>query len=84
MNWQRIKRLASADGQLRANIETTTFGHFRFSEDSYLTEEGHSFWTPTWESGLYGSAEDAERAARAEIPWLKKKIQTETPPDCGH
>ena len=74
MNWQPIKRLESADGLRRADIQANGHGQFGFVEHSYLSEDGDSFWTPTWFSGLYESAEAAEREARAELPWLRDAI----------
>lgn len=74
MNWQPIKRLESADGLRRAEIQTSGHGEYRFTEHTHITEDGDTFWVPTWESGLYNSPEAAEREARAELPWLQPKL----------
>jgi hypothetical protein len=70
-DWREIKRLQSKDGLRRLFIEAEPQGLFRFSEETYVTEDGYTFWTPSHCSGLYNSAEATERAARIEIPWLR-------------
>lgn len=45
MNWHRIKRLEGVGGLRRADIEANDYGQFRFTEDSYVTEDGYCFWT---------------------------------------
>jgi len=65
-----VRRVMSPDGLQRMNVESSG-ALFRFTEDSYFTEDGYSFWTPTHFSGLYSSADDAEKAAHQELPWLR-------------
>ena len=66
-----MKQIDSADGLARAFIMANGHGQFRFSEEAYVTEDGYTFWRPNWESGLYDSADAAERAARSELGWLR-------------
>jgi len=49
-----------------------TDGHYRFVEDSYLSEDGYTFWTPTHWSGVYETAEMAENDAKSILPWLRE------------
>jgi hypothetical protein len=63
-----IKRLESADGLRRADIQANGQGQFRFTEEPHLTEDGYSFWSPSHFSGQYDSADAAERSARMELP----------------
>ena len=72
MDYELIKRLHSEDRLRHVDIMRSHQGLFRFVELTYITEgDGHWFWTPVSESGLYASAEDAERGARLELPWLR-------------
>lgn len=71
VDYKTIKRLQSKDGLLHVDIMRSPQGLFRFVEQTYITEDGHSFWTPVAVSGLYASAEEAEQAVRRELPWLR-------------
>lgn len=46
---------------------------WRFVEDSYYEGDEYTgpYFAPTHVSGLYASADEAERDARAMLPWLK-------------
>ncbi len=72
MDWKEIKHVLSADGKKRMLIMEAG-NLFRFDEDTYVTEGGYTFWSPTHCSGVYDSAEAAERDARLELPWLRDK-----------
>jgi hypothetical protein len=41
-----------------------------YDEGEYGTYE---YWTPTDGGGLYGSADEAEKDARAAVPWLRER-----------
>jgi hypothetical protein len=69
-----IKCIKSADGKRCIDIVARRDGRFQFHENAEITEDGMTFWTPAGESGMYESAEQAERSARAEIPWLRAQI----------
>ena len=70
---KEIKRIESRDGKKRVFITKSTVGNlFRFEEETYRTDEDGSYWNPSYGSGLYDSAEAAERDARIELPWLRE------------
>ena len=73
MDWKEIKRVLSEDGQQRMLVMAAPGSLFRFDEDTHVSKDGYTFWSPTHMSGLYDSAEAAERAARMELPWLRDK-----------
>ena len=74
-NESTAKQWRSADGQRVASI-VKTGELFRLVEKSELWEpptnglEGYSYWTETYRSGLYPSAEAAEGAGKALVAWL--------------
>jgi hypothetical protein len=41
---------------------------YRFDDDEYVQDY---YWSPSYISGLYDSAEAAEQAAHIELPWLR-------------
>ena len=74
-----IRRIEGADATRALEILGDEHGLFRFDEvkwiephvdDDYDYEE-EGYWSPVTCSGLYDSAEAAERDARAQIPWLR-------------
>jgi hypothetical protein len=76
MNTVRI--FTSDDAKRRLLIFKRENGFFSFMEEfedtEDMTEYGmgiDTFWVTGCESGLYGNVEDAERDARAVIPWLR-------------
>jgi hypothetical protein len=68
-----IWTIESADGRRRVTITVLPSGLFSFRAETFATEDGYTFWQGTHGGGLYESAEAAERAARAEIPWLRSE-----------
>jgi hypothetical protein len=73
-----VETFTSADEKRRLHIFEREDGFFVFAEEyedsEDMTEYGMGidvFWSPGWESGLYGTVEDAEREARAVTPWLR-------------
>jgi hypothetical protein len=78
--YELIKRVESPDGARALEIFHGNHGLFRFDEmkwcapdiDDPYEEEG--YWAPTMCSGLYDSADTAERDARAELPWLREMV----------
>jgi len=70
---KEIKRVMSEDGKRRMLVMAPYRNLFRFEEETHVTEDGYTFWSPTHVSGLYDSAEAAELAARMELPWLRDK-----------
>jgi hypothetical protein len=74
MDWKEIKRVLSGDSKRRMVIRAAPGNLFCFEEDIYVTRDGYTFWSPTHGSGLYDSAQAAERDARLELPWLRDQI----------
>jgi hypothetical protein len=76
--WKQIKCIVSRDGERRMRVSLTPNGLFRFSEDTFVTEDPPAasmaplrYWGHSRMSGLYASADDAEQAAYLELPWLR-------------
>ncbi|HWW24780.1 MAG TPA: hypothetical protein VNZ85_02670 [Caulobacter sp.] len=63
-----LEILGSEHGLFRFD-EVKWVGPYVDDENGY-EEEG--YWSPITRSGLYDSAEAAERDARAQIPWLRE------------
>jgi len=71
-----VRRIESEHGKHLIDIELMPNGHYRFVA---MTEDaGDEYTGPymalTHFSGLYDSAEDAERDARSILPWLRDQI----------
>jgi hypothetical protein len=70
--WKEIRQVISVDGQRRMRVNLTPNNLFRFFEETWvIDEEEGEYWSPSHMSGVYASAEEAERAARLELPWLR-------------
>ena len=71
--WQEIRRVVSTDGKRRMTVKLTPNSLFRFFEDTLAYDDDNdiAYWSPSHMSGLYASADDAERAAYSELPWLR-------------
>jgi hypothetical protein len=76
--WKEIARVVSQDGQRRMIVTLTPNNLYRFVEETFRTEDApgasmppRSYWSPSHMSGLYESAEDAERAAYMKLPCLR-------------
>ena len=77
--YRELYRVQAPDGLRSITVEECD-GLFRFVAWKLITEQeeddGRTRTHPNpirW-SGLYASAEDAERDARSEFPWLAQKI----------
>ena len=75
---REIRMIESPDGKRRMHLYARHDGLFCFAEfyeeteDSpYVSREDRTYWLPAFESGLYETAEAAERDASAIIPWLR-------------
>ncbi len=75
-NGKVVKAIASGDGRLRVDIVARYDGHFQFHEHKFVEADKYSgpHWEPGWISGIYLSAELAEREASAHLPWLRDQI----------
>ena len=76
---REIKSFTSPDEKRRLHLYDRENGFFSFEEtyEDYddLSQFGmgiQSYWTEGYESGLYDSAEAAEREALAITPWLRE------------
>ncbi|MDR3465198.1 MAG: hypothetical protein P4M07_04560 [Xanthobacteraceae bacterium] len=65
------KVFESSDRKARVNVLERQDGLFEFRAYVERYEEG-AYWSPTEISGLYESAEEAERGALNEVPWLRQ------------
>ena len=79
MSRRKIKSFERPDGKRRLAIFARADGCYEFIESSeqyeYLIYEDHIqeyYWAPIYESGIYGTAEEAERDARLMTPWLRE------------
>jgi hypothetical protein len=46
-------------------------GLFGFAGERFTEEDGDEFWEPAEASGIYESADEAERAGLADLTWLQ-------------
>jgi hypothetical protein len=76
-DWREVSRVNSRDGMKYMSVHTRD-NMFCFVEHTQFTEvepyQTYTYFSPTHQSGLYESAEDAERDARLELPWLREQI----------
>ena len=75
--WEKV--FERADGKAKLTISERDDGLYSFGvyEEHVITDDDgtgnpgpYTFWMPTSGSGLYQTAEEAEAAAKLEIPWL--------------
>ena len=55
----------------RSVVITERGGIFSFHEEGEETDLGAVYWTTLSGGGFYASADEAERAARSETPWVR-------------
>jgi hypothetical protein len=70
-----VKNFESSDGNARLFIYEREDGLFRFVGERQQEESqlGYTFWQQCDFSGIFESAEAAEREARSSIPWLRNQ-----------
>lgn len=70
---EEIARLIAETATRRLTLIGDTNGMWRFVEDSYYEGDEYTgpYFAPTHLSGLYESADAAERDARAMLAWLR-------------
>lgn len=70
-----VKVLENGDGKARLNILERRDGLFEFRSYVEVTDDrpyfSGAYWSPRLRSGLFLSAEEAERDARSQVPWLQ-------------
>jgi hypothetical protein len=68
------RHVLAADGTRRLEILRREDSHFRFIEETRVAgeppHEPEYYWLPTYESGLYATADGAEREACAVLGWF--------------
>jgi hypothetical protein len=76
---ETIEALTSADGKKRCDIVQRPDGFFVYIEETFFTEDEREFgggiydyWSPTYFSGLFDSAESAKADAVGQFPWLRE------------
>jgi hypothetical protein len=72
-----IKTIEKRDGSAKLFIMKRDDGLYRFVGERLAEEFGETYWEPCDFSGVYQSADDAERAAEKEVLWLRDQISTE-------
>ena len=70
------RTLRSADGKIYVDIVARDDGRFQCYEHRYVEddEDFGPYWCPGWMSGIYESADLAERDAVAELSWLRGQV----------
>jgi hypothetical protein len=71
---QTVKIFERADGKARLSIVRRPDGLYAFVGETERQKDGYTFWAPSDLSGLYDSAETAEREAIGLVPWLKRQL----------
>ena len=69
-----LRSFKSPDGLHELVIFQRPDGFFGYAGHRFASEDGYMFWEPAESSGIYETAETAERAALAEITWFSGKI----------
>jgi hypothetical protein len=70
----RIKTIERADGKARLFFYRRDDGLYRFEGEAEQEEDGEFFVAPCDFSGLYKTAEEAERAAETDVLWLSRQL----------
>lgn len=79
---RELARYESADSQNALTVEEGDNGLCRFTLWSWVpalgdgSEWDHACWSPIRCSGLYATAEEADKAAKAEVDWLRTDFRT--------
>jgi hypothetical protein len=79
-----IKRIESADRRRAMELQEGLEGLVRFTEFTWVVSKdetdrivhGEGYWMYGWQSGLYPTAEAAERDAKATLPWLNDSAES--------
>ena len=74
---RRIKTIEKRDGSAKLFVMERDDGFYRFVGERLAEELGETYREPCDSSGLYQSADAAERAAEKEVPWLRDQISSE-------
>jgi len=65
-----------ADAKARLYILARNDGLYEYRGEAEVVGDEYEgiYWTPTEMSGLYATAEEAERDAFASVPWLRPEL----------
>jgi hypothetical protein len=76
---RRIKTIDRPDGKARLFIIERDDGRYRFEGEAKQDDgDGHGvYWCPCDISGLYSTAEEAEKSAEFEVLWLRDQLSSE-------
>ena len=69
-----IRSFHSPDGLHQLVIFQRPDGFFGYASERFTVEDGDAYWEPAEASGIYESAEKAERSALSEVTWFSGKI----------
>jgi hypothetical protein len=69
---EEIRKLQRPDGKAEVYILKRDDGLYEYVGSVECEEDGYVYWGPVEHSGLFASAEEAERNALDEIPWLRQ------------
>ena len=71
-----VKVIEKGDGKSKVNVLERNDGLFEFRAYVEQHDDGPyssgPYWSPTFYSGLYASAEEAERDALNQVHWLRQ------------
>lgn len=70
---KKIKTIERIDGKARLHIFARNDGLYEYRGEAEIIGDKYEgiYWGDTEMSGLYASAEEAERDAYDEVPWLR-------------
>lgn len=68
------KVIDRADGKAKVYILARHDGFYEYRGEAEVQGVEHEgvYWSPTEISGLFASAQEAERAAFGDVPWLRQ------------
>ena len=73
-----IKVIDRADGKPKVYILARHDGFYEYRGEAEIQGDEYEgvYWPPTERSGLFAFAEEAERAAFDDVPWLRQQSRT--------
>jgi hypothetical protein len=75
VNGRIIKTFRSTDGRALLHILKRADGLYSFEGKTETEIDGFVGWIPSDISGLYGTADEADRDARATVVWLRDQTE---------
>jgi hypothetical protein len=80
MSWERLRTIVKDTGDRRLIVTGNDVGLFSYVVERFFgpaeEDEGQwpdGFWAPESQGGYYQTADDAERGARQDVDWLRKR-----------